>query len=363
MSEVIALSGNGRAGETAKMRIGLLRLTDAAPVIVAHEFGFFADEGVDAELPRRTSSWANIADKLAYGFLDAAAIVPPLAFAIELGLRGTPQRLVIPASISLGGNTITLSRGLANQVRMEAADRGGLSGAAGIEVCLGSARGEPSADWHCPCVFDPQSLIALLAGDWRDRPQPRCEIDCRAAGPCGRGVGVWKNSGLLCWCAVGRYRRPGGRGVHHRDLQRRLAECAWKRRSRYERAGRNKSPDALRGAVRALLRCCPILHDAPEKSTPPIRPPLLIAAKYLDVDSHAIMSSLPGGAIRRDNVSTFYANAATFPWLSHALWFLREMARWGLIEPGLDLPAIGGAGLPPTTFTGPPSHPWALRSH
>ncbi len=34
----------------SKMKIGLLRLTDAAPVILAHEFGFFADEGVDVEI-------------------------------------------------------------------------------------------------------------------------------------------------------------------------------------------------------------------------------------------------------------------------------------------------------------------------
>ncbi|MGH8324820.1 MAG: ABC transporter substrate-binding protein, partial [Steroidobacteraceae bacterium] len=35
---------------TPRMRIGLLRLTDGAPVIAAHEFGFFADEGLEVEL-------------------------------------------------------------------------------------------------------------------------------------------------------------------------------------------------------------------------------------------------------------------------------------------------------------------------
>ena len=46
------------------MRIGMLRLTDGAPVVAAHEFGFFADEGLEAELVVEPS-WANIADKLA----------------------------------------------------------------------------------------------------------------------------------------------------------------------------------------------------------------------------------------------------------------------------------------------------------
>src|ERR1700710_84673 len=116
MSEIVAL-GNRRS--EAKIRIGLLRLTDSAPAIVAQEFGFFADEGVDAELTTEPS-WANIADKLAYGFLDAAIIVPPLAFAVELGVRGLSQPLIVPCGISMGGNTITLERGLAARVRAAA---------------------------------------------------------------------------------------------------------------------------------------------------------------------------------------------------------------------------------------------------
>ena len=94
-----------------RIAIGLLRLTDSAPVIVAHEFGFFADEGVDAALSIEPS-WANIADKLAYGALDAAVIVPPLALAVSLGLRGTAEPLVMPYVSSLGGNTITVASSL-----------------------------------------------------------------------------------------------------------------------------------------------------------------------------------------------------------------------------------------------------------
>src|ERR1700712_5541173 len=111
MNDVVALK-NPRAG--TKLRIGFLRLTDSAPAIVAQEFGYFADEGIDAELLEEPS-WANIADKLAYGFLDAAVIVPPLAFAIALGLRGLSQPIIIPCGLSVGGNTVTLEKTLASQ--------------------------------------------------------------------------------------------------------------------------------------------------------------------------------------------------------------------------------------------------------
>jgi two-component system, oxyanion-binding sensor len=114
MSEVVSLSA-ARKPAVPQLRIGLLRLTDSAPVIVAHEFGFFADEDVEAELVVEPS-WANIADKLVFGFLDAAVILPPLVFAIELGRRGAPQPLIIPYTISAGGNTVTLAQPLAQEI-------------------------------------------------------------------------------------------------------------------------------------------------------------------------------------------------------------------------------------------------------
>ena len=61
---------------------------------------------------------------------------------------------------------------------------------------------------------------------------------------------------------------------------------------------------------------------------------MLSRQKYLAVDSHAILSSLPGGAIAPDNQSRFWRGAAMFPWRSHGLWFLHQMARWDLIGHG-----------------------------
>lgn len=55
-------------------RIGILRLTDAAPLIVARQLGYFAGEDLDVALSVEPS-WANIADKLAYGLLDGAMML------------------------------------------------------------------------------------------------------------------------------------------------------------------------------------------------------------------------------------------------------------------------------------------------
>ena len=94
---------NGR-----KLTIGLLKLTDAAPVIMAKELGLFARENVDVALSIEPS-WATLADKLAYGFVDAGVMLAPLVLATNIGLRGAPRPLIVPMNLSLGGNTVTLS--------------------------------------------------------------------------------------------------------------------------------------------------------------------------------------------------------------------------------------------------------------
>ena len=62
--------------------------------LVARELGYFAAENVEVSLSIEPS-WANIADKLAYGLLDGAMILPPLALALRLGLSGSagPERI------------------------------------------------------------------------------------------------------------------------------------------------------------------------------------------------------------------------------------------------------------------------------
>src|ERR1700726_316289 len=90
------------------IRVGLLRLVDSAPVIVAEADGLFRDQGIDVQISVEPS-WSNVADKLTYGVLDAAVMLPPLALAACAGLRGPKARLLVPMSLSQGGNAIVTS--------------------------------------------------------------------------------------------------------------------------------------------------------------------------------------------------------------------------------------------------------------
>ena len=324
MSDVVALKSQ-RPGP--RLRIGFLRLSDSAPAIVAQEFGFFAEEGVDAELLEEPS-WANIADKLAYGFLDAAVIVPPLAFAIELGSRGISQRLVIPCNISMGGNTITLASALARRVR-EKSEKHGHSVPQALADCLSD---HPGGQQPLPLgVVHAYSTHNLLLRYWLATAGLQAGRDVRlSVVPPARAVEALKSGQIAGFCAGAPWGEIAGRAgtginvANSDDIWRAAPEKAFAVRASWA----EEHPDALKGAVRALVHAGQFC-DAPENAS--YTAALLSRQKYLGVDSHAILSSLPGGAIAPDNLSRFFRGAATFPWRSHALWFLEQMKRWDLI--------------------------------
>ena len=321
MSEVVSLK-HPRTG--TKLRIGFLRLTDSAPAIVAQEFGYFAEEGIDADLFEEPS-WANIADKLAYGFLDAAVIVPPLAFAIEMGLRGVSQKLIIPCAISMGGNTVTLSRALALRVR-EIAHKDGVSTAQALAACL------KDRDQPLPLgIVHSYSTHNLLLRYWLATAGLEAGREVRlSVVPPARAVEALQSGLIAGFCAGapwGEIAVRAGAGLNvatSGDIWRAAPEKAFAVRASWA----EENPESLKGAVRALVRAAQFC-DAPENAS--YTGSLLSRQKYLGVDSHAILSSLPGGAITPDNQSCFWRGAATFPWRSHALWFLHQMARWDLI--------------------------------
>jgi NitT/TauT family transport system ATP-binding protein/nitrate/nitrite transport system substrate-binding protein len=345
MSDVVSFAA-ARKGAAPRMRIGLLRLTDGAPVIAAHEFGFFADEGLEAELVVEPS-WANIADKLAFGFLDAAVIVPPLAFAVELGLRGAAQPLLIPFAISAGGNTVTLSRPLAQETN-ERANSDGVSIVAALAACL-RARNATLGVVHA------YSTHNLLLRYWLATAGIEAGRDFKlAVVPPARAVEALTTGQIAGFCAgapwgdVARRARVGAIVATSRDIWRNAPEKALAVRTHWA----EERPEALGGAIRALLRAAKFCDD-PENAA--YTAALLSRRKYLDIDPHAILAGLPGGTAP-DKGCVFFRGAATFPWRSHGLWFLTEMRRWGLVDESIDLRALAERVYRPDLYRGAIAH-------
>ncbi len=304
------------------VRIGVLRLTDSAPVIVAADRGIFTGLGLEV-LVQIEPSWANIADKLSYGLLDVAVMLPPLALAAAMGLRGPASKLVVPMSLSQGGNTIVLSTEAASGV----ASSGTLPVWLHVQTVpprfavvhpfsthnvllrywLASSGVDPDRDIET-VVIPPEDVVAALAAGriagfcagapWGD-----------VAASCGAGEVVIGTSAI--W-------------PHHPEKCLALAE-GWA----------EANPEAMHLVLRALLRA-QILCDRPTESTAIAA--LLAREDGLHLPAAETLAALPGGTATER--IRFSAGTTWFPAQAHAMWFLGQMQRWGWIEAAVSLPEI-----------------------
>ncbi|WP_299969092.1 CmpA/NrtA family ABC transporter substrate-binding protein [uncultured Roseobacter sp.] len=96
---------------TATLPVGFIPLVDAAPLIVAQEMGFAAQEGIALDL-RRAPSWSSLRDMLSFGQVDAAHMLSTVPVAMAMGLGGVGTRLAAVAVTSVNGNVIGVKRAL-----------------------------------------------------------------------------------------------------------------------------------------------------------------------------------------------------------------------------------------------------------
>jgi len=95
--------------EKIHLEIGYIPLTQAAPLIIAKEKGFFAKYGLEVNLNSETS-WKDIAKGVATGRLDAAQMVAGMPLALTLGAGGkNPVSIVTAMTLSRNGSALNLS--------------------------------------------------------------------------------------------------------------------------------------------------------------------------------------------------------------------------------------------------------------
>jgi nitrate/nitrite transport system substrate-binding protein len=98
--------------EVSAMRFGMIALTDCAPIVMAHELGYFKKFGVDSTISKE-ASWAVIRDKLSLGENHATHMLIGMPIASTMGLAGSPVKpMVIPWLLNRNGQAITLNNKL-----------------------------------------------------------------------------------------------------------------------------------------------------------------------------------------------------------------------------------------------------------
>jgi two-component system, oxyanion-binding sensor len=317
------------------LTLGFIPLVDAAPLVVAHERGFAAREGLSLLLSREIS-WANLRDRVALGHFDAAHMLAPLPIAATLGLGPLAAPMVAPFSLGLGGNAVTLSNDVA-----QAMLQGGVSlddGPAALARALAPvARARPltlavvhpfSAHnyelryWLAYAGLDPDRDLTLVTVPPPLMAQALGEghIDGFCAGEPWNSLAVEAGLGVIVAVKSALWRQGPDKVLAMR--------ADWPERR----------PEALLALIRAL-------HGAAAWAAAPAHhaelAELLARPEYLDAPAPIVARALSGRIVRQageeaaalPNFLEFHAHAANFPWRSHALWFAAQMARWGQIAP------------------------------
>lgn len=69
----------------APLRIGYLPITDATPLLVAHNNGFFQNQGMQVEKPRLFRSWAQLVEAFLAGQVNAVHLLSPMTIWARYG--------------------------------------------------------------------------------------------------------------------------------------------------------------------------------------------------------------------------------------------------------------------------------------
>ncbi len=323
------------------LNLGYVPLVDAAPLLLAQTLGFAREEGLDLTLIA-APSWSTLRDMLSTGQVVAAQMLSPVPIATALGLGGEATPLEALMVLNLNGNTIGVSRDLADRMRAGGYDFDFCDARAAGLALLGAGGGlrigvpfafsmhrelvhywldglnQPlPADLEICTVPPPRMAEALAAGEI----DAFCVGEPRGSVAVGTGVGELLLPGSAIWGAA---------------PEKVLAT----------RAGWAEAEPGLAGRlIRAIWRAARWLGQPDNHS---VAADLLAAPGRLAVGAEVIERVLDGqlltsatGAERRvPHFIEFHAGAANFPWRSQAAWIGARLARRHGLDP---LAAIAAA--------------------
>lgn len=344
--------------ERNDLRLGFIALNDAAPLAVAKELGLFEQEGLRVQLSREVS-WANVRDKVAVGALDGGHMLGPMTLAASMGIGGERTPMTVPMSLNLNGSAITLSTALAEAMR--AVDPEGMAAkprtARPLARLIAARRAFEERPLTLAVVF-PYSMHAYQVRYWLAQAGIDPDRDLRlVVVPPPRMVEKLKAGEIDGFCVTAPWNAlavsdgVGEIAVYASDLWGMFPDKVFG----LTRTWGEANPEALQAVIRALLKAA-AWADAPENRSDLAS--MLADPAYVNAPEGVVRQSLIGSppytaggeASGSQDYIVYHRYAASYPWRSHALWFLSQMLRWGQIGPEVDIDAVAQAVYRPDLF-------------
>ncbi|KAF3887545.1 MULTISPECIES: CmpA/NrtA family ABC transporter substrate-binding protein [Nostocales] len=316
--------------ETTKAKLGFIPLTDAAPLIIAKEKGFFAKYGMtDVEVIKQ-KSWPVTRDNLKIGSagdgIDGAHILSPMPYLLTINDK-VPMYLL--ARLNINGQAISVANKLKDfKVGLESkALKQAVSQAKSEQKSMKVAMTFPGGThdlwmryWLAAGGLEPNQDLVL-----EPVPPPQMVANMKVGTVDAFCVGEPWNAQLVS-------QKLGYTALVTGELWKNHPEKAFAMRKDWV----DKNPNAAQALLMAIMEAqqwC----DKPENKEEMCK--ICSGRKYFNVAVADILERSKGNIDYGDGRKVsdsplrmkFWKDNASYPYKSHDLWFLTENIRWGYL--------------------------------
>jgi nitrate/nitrite transport system substrate-binding protein len=331
--------------EVKGAKLGFIALSDAGPLFVAKDKGFFAKHGMPDVDVQKQASWGTTRDNLVLGSegngIDGAHILTPMPYLISAGKvtqNNQPTPMYILARLNLDAQCISIANeyadlkvGLDAKPFKEALEKKKASGKPikaamtfpggthdlWIRYWLAAGGIDPDKDIETITVPPPQMVANMKVGT----------MDCFCVGEPWPGQLV--------------HQKIGYTAVNTGEIWNKHPEKSFGMRAAWV----DKNPKAAKAITMAVLEAQQWADKAENKEelatimgkrqwiNCPVEDIADRAKGKFDYGTGKIVENSP-------HIMKYWRDHASYPFQSHDLWFMTEDIRWGKFEPGYDSKAL-----------------------
>jgi len=331
--------------ETTKAKLGFIALSDAAPLFVAIEKGFFAKHGMTEVEVLKQSSWGATRDNLVLGSgkggIDGAHILTPMPYLISSGAV-TPNNIPVPmyllARLNLAGQCISVGNEYADlKVGVDSSVfKNALASKKSKGAAVNAAVTFPGGThdlwmryWLAAGGINPGSDISTIVV-----PPPQMVANMKVGSMDTFCVGEPWNLQLINQ-KIGYTANTTGELWHNHP------EKAFAMRADYVDANPNATQALIMAVMEAQMYC-----EQTENREEVAK--ICASRRWIGAPVADIVDRMQGnfdygtGRVVENHPEQmrFWKDQASYPFKSHDLWFLTENKRWGYLPMNLDSNAL-----------------------
>jgi nitrate/nitrite transport system substrate-binding protein len=343
--------------EKTELKFGFIKLTDCAPLVIAKEKGFFADEGLSVEVVAQPN-WKTLLDNVISGATDGAHMLSGQPIAATIGI-GTPAHIVTAYTLDLNGNGITVGNNVWEKMQLADPEldtptpkhpitAAGLVPVvkeyldAGKKLQMGmvfpvSTHNYEIRYWLAAAGINPGFYTSTDVGgrtgadvELSVTPPPMMPTVLEAGNIQGYCVGEpWNQQAVT--------KGIGVPVVTNYEIYKNKAEKVFG----VTKSWADANPNTHIAVIKALIRAGKWLDETDASGKLVNREEaarFLAQPNYVGADYSVIKNSMTGTFIfQKTDVASmpdfnvFFKHHATYPWYSDGIWFLTQMRRWGQI--------------------------------